>query len=100
MKIKDIPVQRRYKKPITMFSDRVFSNHKDNIKDLIVFGSVARKEAKSDSDIDIFVIWSGDKLDGWHSLESIAFKILLETGVLISLKIVLQPLMEKEKSRS
>jgi predicted nucleotidyltransferase len=88
MKRINISVQKRYRKPITLFTDRVFSKHKENIKKLIIFGSVARGVARSDSDIDIFVIWKGNKLDGWHSLESIAFNILLETGVYISLKIV------------
>ena len=88
MEIKNIPIQERYKKPITLFKDRVYSNYRDNVQNLIVFGSVARKEAKSDSDIDILVIWKGNKLEGWHSLESIAFNVLLETGVYISLKIV------------
>ena len=88
MKMLEIPVQKRFKKPIILFSKNVYSNYKDKIQELILFGSVARGEAKSDSDIDILVIWKGNKLDGWHSLESIAFNILLETGVYISLKIV------------
>lgn len=88
MKSINIPVQQKYKKPINLFKDKVYTEHKENIQDLIIFGSVARREAKTDSDIDIFIIWKGNKLEGWHSLESIAFNVLLETGVYISLKIV------------
>ena len=88
MKLKYFKIQEKYKLPINLFKDRAFSKYKDNVQKLIIYGSVARGEAKSDSDIDIFVIWKGDKLEAWHSLESIAFDVLLETGIYISLKIV------------
>ena len=88
MKIKNIHVQERYNKIINLFKNRVYSDYKDNVQNLIIFGSVARGEAKKNSDIDILAIWKGDKLEGWHSLELIAFNILLETRVYISLKII------------
>lgn len=46
------------------FVRRVLERYEDKIDSIILFGSVARGEAKEDSDIDILVIWKGDEAEG------------------------------------
>ena len=81
-------VHARYQKALDEFLRRALEKHRDRIERIILFGSVARGEGKQGSDIDILVIWKGDKLEGWDALEGIATDILLEYKKLISLKII------------
>ena len=81
-------IQERYRKPIEEFVRRALEGYGDRVESIILFGSVARGEGKEDSDVDILVIWKGDKLEGWDILEDIAMDILLEYRQLISIKII------------
>ncbi|MGB7533556.1 MAG: nucleotidyltransferase domain-containing protein [Halobacteriota archaeon] len=81
-------IQERYRKPIEEFVQRALKEYKNKIDSITLFGSVARGEARGDSDIDVLVVWKGDKLEGWDALEDIAMDILLEYGQLISIKII------------
>ncbi|MFQ5887350.1 MAG: nucleotidyltransferase domain-containing protein [Candidatus Hydrothermarchaeales archaeon] len=73
---------------LKQFVNRVKEKYEDSVEEIILFGSYARGEAEEDSDIDILVIWKGRPIDGWNALESIATDILLDYGILISLKII------------
>ncbi len=84
-KITDIP--GRYRRAVDLFKEEALAKYGNKIEDVILFGSVARDQANEDSDIDILVVWKGKRLDGWHSLEEIAFRVLLQTESYISLKI-------------
>ena len=67
---------------VAEFLKRVLEKYRDRIEGVILFGSVARGEAKEDSDIDILVV--GDiTLD---ELVNISYPLLLEHGELISAK--------------
>ena len=75
-------IQEKYKRPVEEFLRRALEKYGDKIDEIILFGSVARREASEDSDIDILVI-------GEVSLEelvNISFPILLEYEELISAK--------------
>jgi len=79
-------IQKRYQKAVDEFVRRVLEKYKDRIDSIILFGSVARGEAKEDADIDILVIWKGSKLEGWDVLEETAVDILLKYNQYISIK--------------
>ena len=81
-------IQERYRKSVEEFVRKALEKYEKNIESITLFGSVARGEGKEDSDVDILVIWKGDKLEGWDVLEDIAMDILLEYGQLISIKII------------
>jgi len=49
-------LQRRYQYAVAEFLTRVLEKYRDRIERVILFGSVARGEAKEDSDIDILVV--------------------------------------------
>ena len=67
---------------------RVLDTYRTRIESIILFGSVARGEAKEDSDIDILVIWKGDEAEGWRALTGLAFDVLLDKGEYISVKVI------------
>ncbi len=86
--MKDMQIQKKYQEAVNEFVRRAMEEYGDKIDGIILFGSVARGEAKEDSDIDILIVWKGDKLEGWDVLEDIAMDILVEYRQLISLKII------------
>ncbi|MCW3132499.1 MAG: nucleotidyltransferase domain-containing protein [Candidatus Methanospirare jalkutatii] len=81
-------IQKRYREAVEEFVRRVLERYKDKIDSIILFGSVARGEAKEDSDIDILVV--GDV--SLEELVEVSFPILLEYDEFISAKN-----MEKER---
>ncbi|RLG25088.1 nucleotidyltransferase domain-containing protein [Methanosarcinales archaeon] len=64
---------------------RMFGNEIENIT---LFGSVARGEDDTESDIDVLIIWKGDKVEGWDRLEEMAFDIFIRYNALISIKLI------------
>ena len=64
---------------------RMFGNEIENIT---LFGSVARGEDDTESDIDVLIIWNGDKVKGWDKLEEMAFDIFIRYNALISIKLI------------
>jgi len=80
--MKDMQNQKKYRGAVEEFVRRVLERYRDKIDSIILFGSVARGEAKADSDIDILVV--GDV--NLEELVEVSFPILLEYGELISAK--------------
>ena len=75
-------IQKRFQEPVREFVKVALEKYGDKIESIILFGSVARGEAKEDSDVDILVV--GDV--SIEELVDISFPILLEDGELISAK--------------
>ena len=59
---------------------------KDNVIDILIYGSVARGESKKESDIDIIVIVKKDAFKMQMKLAALSFDILMETGEYISVQ--------------
>ena len=75
-------IQERYQRVVDEFVRRALEKYKDRIDEIILFGSVARREASEDSDIDILVVGNVSL----EELVDISFPILLEYEELISAK--------------
>lgn len=75
-------IQKRYQKAVDEFVRRAMEKYGNKIEEIILFGSIARGEAREESDIDILVV--GDV--SLEELIDISFPILLEYGELISAK--------------
>ena len=63
---------------------------------IILFGSIARGNYRLDSDIDLAIITKDKKLV--ELAQSIADKILIEYGKLVSIKFINEKELEKRKS--
>ncbi len=75
-------IQERYRKAVDEFVRRAKEQYGDRIEKIILFGSVARAEARAESDIDLLVI--GDV--SVEELVDLSFPILLKHGEFISAK--------------
>jgi predicted nucleotidyltransferase len=82
-------IQEKYRKDADEFVRRALKNYSVQIESIILFGSVARGDAREDSDIDILIIWRGDEAEGWRIMTGLAFDVLLDTGDYISVKVLL-----------
>jgi predicted nucleotidyltransferase len=84
--IKNKSVTKSNEIAIKKFTSKVNSLLKNNIVDILIYGSVARGEAKADSDIDVIVVVKRNAFKSQMKLAAIAFDILLETGEYISVQ--------------
>ncbi len=75
-------------KALEEFIKSIKTKHGAKIDRIILFGSYARGDYRKESDIDVLVIWKGDEVEGWNSLEREAVEILFKYGLFISLKII------------
>jgi uncharacterized protein len=80
---------------IERFTTKAKKILKNNLVDVLVYGSVARGEAKEESDIDVIVIVKRNAFKTQMKLAALAFDILMETGEYISV----QTLKSKELER-
>ena len=77
-----LKIQKKYQEPLREFVNVALEKYGEKIENIILFGSVARGEAKEGSDVDILVV--GDV--SLEELVDISIPILLEDGELISAK--------------
>jgi predicted nucleotidyltransferase len=69
------------------FAGGIREKYPDIVK-VVLFGSVARKEDKEGSDIDLLVVSRGDRFDARRRIMSDVVDTLLRTGVYVSVKTV------------
>ena len=84
--IKNKSINKSREIAITKFSSKVNNLLKNNLVDILIYGSVARGEAKIDSDIDVIVVVKRNAFKNQMKLAAIAFDVLLETGEYISVQ--------------
>ena len=85
---KNMQIQEEYQEVVKEFVRRALGRYEDKIVSIILFGSVARGDAKEDSDIDILVIWKGYETEGWRTMTGLAFDVLLDQEEYISVKVI------------
>lgn len=87
-------------KAIDEFVKRASDAYGDRIKSITLFGSVARGTARTDSDIDLLVVVDREDFRLRRELIGIAFDILLETGLDLSVKVISSSDFQARKSFS
>ena len=60
--------------------------YKDSIATIVLFGSVARGEAREESDIDLLIVTFMDRFKLRRELATLVLDILFETGEYLSIK--------------
>jgi len=83
----DIQIQAKYRKAVDEFVRRVLERYRDKIDSIILFGSVARGEAKKDSDVDILVVVKERNIEDMKEIHGIAFEVSTEHSQGISPKV-------------
>ena len=97
----EIPaMDKNGKKSIEEFVKRAIDTYGDRIKSITLFGSVARGTARADSDIDLLVVVDREDFRLRRELIGIAFDILLETGLDLSIKVISSSDFQARKSFS
>ena len=79
-------IQKRFQEPVREFVKVALEKYGEKIESIILFGSVARGEAKEDSDIDILIVTKNEDFRLRRALIGIAFDIQLQTEENISVK--------------
>jgi predicted nucleotidyltransferase len=69
---------KNYKNALNELKRGLVEELKDGIKSIVLYGSVARKEANEESNIDIFVILKDNSL--YTKVSDIAYKVDLKNG--------------------
>ncbi len=77
-----LETQRRYRKAVESFTQRVVKELGDRIDAIILYGSLARNEAEESSDIDILIITGHKEIK--ERIYDIAYDVNLEYDVLLS----------------
>ena len=67
------------KEALTLFIQRVIEQEGDNLKKIVLFGSIAREEANKDSDIDVLVILKEMTPDDFTLVSSISADVSWDT---------------------
>ena len=83
----DMQIQEEYQEAVKEFVRRAREKYEDKIDSIILFGSVAREEAKEDSDIDILVVVNERDIEDMKEINGIAFEVSMEFSQSISPKI-------------
>ena len=78
MNKKDMQIQEKYQEAVEEFVRRVKGKYEDKIDSIILFGSVARGEAKEDSDVDILVVVKERNIEDMKEIHGIAFEVSME----------------------
>ena len=73
---------------IKKFVNEVKNQYENKIYKTILFGSYARGDNRADSDIDMLIIWEGNRSKKKKKIEDIAFDYLLEEGLYFSIKVL------------
>jgi len=77
-----------YREIARRFADDVKRLLGNSVREIILFGSVARGDYGANSDIDILVIVSSDPWDAQKRISEIVVEYLLKYGVYISAKAI------------
>ncbi|MBS7250380.1 MAG: nucleotidyltransferase domain-containing protein [Candidatus Freyarchaeota archaeon] len=75
----------QYKKIAEELKERIISELGDKIDSIILYGSVARGEAKRESDIDILIVAHNDDKEVYDKISKIRTSIDLDNNTLTSL---------------
>lgn len=86
MALKRTLLRPGHQKAISLFTEKAKAMLKENLVDILVYGSVARGEATRSSDIDVIVIVEKETFSTQMRLAALAFDILMDTGQYISIQ--------------
>lgn len=81
----DTKIPPQYRQVVEEFRQKALEKFHECIKSMILYGSVARGDANDESDIDLLIVWDGERSEAFHELGKITCEILLNYAQVISL---------------
>ena len=78
----------KQKEVLSQFKEACVRVFGDNLQDIILFGSHARGEATTESDIDVLVILNNDDPGTRRDVYSLVVDTFLKTDVYLSVKVI------------
>jgi len=93
---KNLRIKKPYNKTIKYFIKQAEELLSDDLVDILIYGSVARGEANSKSDIDVIVVVRKNAFRNQMKLASLAFDILMDTGEYISVQTMKSPDLRRD----
>lgn len=80
----------RHRAVIQEFQRRIEQRHPDELVRLVVFGSQARGEATSDSDIDVLVVIHSQDWKLGDAIRILGYELEIEHGLVLSIQVMSQ----------
>ncbi|NGZ10581.1 MAG: nucleotidyltransferase domain-containing protein [Nitrospira sp. LK70] len=80
----------RHRAVIEEFKRRIEQRHPHELVRLVVFGSQARGEARSDSDIDVLVIVHSQDWKLGDTIRDLGYELEIEHGLVLSIQVMSQ----------
>jgi len=84
-----------YRRIAEDFARHLKAKYGERIERILLFGSVARGEAREDSDVDLIVVTREDRLAFLEEVVGDAIEVLLSTGVYPSVKVLTPDEMDR-----
>jgi len=79
-----LPLPHGVREAIEDFLQRISERAGDRVREVILYGSMARGDAGPESDVDLLVVWDGARADARDVLSGTATDIFLRRGVDLS----------------
>ncbi|MFW5803448.1 MAG: nucleotidyltransferase family protein [Verrucomicrobiota bacterium] len=97
-------MKQRYETAVRQLHRSLRKVYGSNLKDVIVFGSVARDTDTAESDVDVMIVLDGSaKPVDWRiekDIRGVAFDIELKYGVVFDVKVIDARSLNKEKGHT
>jgi predicted nucleotidyltransferase len=74
----------RVRAAVAAYRAKVAGRFGGRMREIRLFGSYARGEARPDSDVDVLVVVDGLTREEWREASGMAYDVLLDSGVCIS----------------
>ena len=77
-----------YREVARRFAEDVKKRLGESVKEIILFGSVARGDYGENSDVDVLIVVEGDAWEAQKKASDVAVDYIIEYGVYVSAKVI------------
>jgi len=92
-------LQRNEQQAVSSFLDRLQHQLRDRVQQVVLFGSKARGDSRSWSDIDVLIVVDREDWRLSHAISDLAADVSLECDVLLGPRVIGRERWERTKQR-